>query len=216
MAHIDQWPALWERTSDSGAPLGLAHYVDPSVVARWGLMLGLAVTTLAVWVTLDAALFAGRERRDYRQWAVRLAPWLYTLGAALYAVLASWYVFGTWPAQLKETMFSPPHLLLTALTAVGPVVPFVLLWMGRGAIRPWFTVLIAVCQLAVLGLQAISRQVVQNLKLAQYFYASGDTPNYQWDVLILFLLLFVGGIVLVIWMISKAAAVYRREVSEGA
>jgi hypothetical protein len=215
MAQIDQWPALWERTSSAGAPLGLAHYVDPSVIARWGLMLGLAVTTLAVWVTLDAALFAGKERRDYRQWAVRLAPWLYTLGAALYAVLASYYAFGTWPAQLKETMFSPPHLLLTALTAVGPVVPFVLLWLGRGAIRPWFTVLIAVCQLGILGLQAISRQVVQNLKIAQYFPASGDSPNYQWDVLILFLLLFVGGIVLVAWMISKAAAVYRREVSEG-
>jgi len=215
MTRIDQWPALWERTSDSGAPLGLAHYVDPAVVARWGLMLGLAVTTLAVWVTLDAALFAGKERSDYRQWAVRLAPWLYTLGAVLYAVLASYYVFGTWAPQLKATMFSPPHMVLTVLTAVFPVVPLIMLWMGRSAVRPWFSVLIAVFQLLALGLQAISRQVVQNLKLAQYFLASGDAPNYQWDVLILFLLLFAGGIVLIIWMISKAAAVYRREVSGG-
>lgn len=215
LTHVEAWPELWRQTSVGGAPLGIALPVEPGSVARWAMMLGLAITTVAVWTAVDAGLFAGRESADYRRWAGRVGAPLYLAGLVLYAVAGSLYVFRSWPAELQQTMFSGGHLALTVLTAIGPGLPLLLVLAAARGATPWLAVLAGVAQFGALGLQAISRQVVQNLKLAPHLVVSADRPNYQWDVLILFLVLFAAGIALIIWMIGKAAAVHRREVREG-
>jgi len=213
MERVDVWPESWQKWSVAGASLGLAMHVEPGTVARWAMMLGLAVTTVAVWTVLDSALFAGRESADYRRWAAGIGAPLYLVGLIAYVIAGSLYVFGTWLGPLKQEMFSGPHLILTVLTAVGPGLALLLVLMARRGATPLLAILAGVAQLGALALHAISRQVVQNLKLADYMLASADPPNYQWDVLILFLLLFVGGIVLVVWMIGKAAAAYKSEIT---
>jgi len=220
MTHVERWPELWRQTSVAGAPLGIALPIEPGSVARWAMMLGLAITTVAVWTVLDAGLFAGRESSDYRRWASRVGTPVYLVGLVLYAAAGSLYVFRSWPAELQQTMFSGPHLVLTVLTAVGPGLPLLLVWAaGRRAVSApvpsaLLALFCAIAQFGALGLQAISRQVVQNLKLAPYLVVSADRPNYQWDVLSLFLALFVGGIALIIWMLTRVAAANRREVSK--
>jgi len=88
--------ALYDATSTAGAVLGTAHFSDASVLARYLMMFGLALTSVAVWIVLDAALFAARSagiprRRQPARGACGV------LGVVWYALAGSWYVFGTWP-----------------------------------------------------------------------------------------------------------------------
>ena len=101
----------------AGAALGTAlNVADPTLWPRWLLMFGLALGTTAAWMVVDAAWFAARESEAYRAWARRFAPKLAAVGVAWFAAAGSWYVFGTWPGELRETMFGGPLIVLTLAT----------------------------------------------------------------------------------------------------
>jgi hypothetical protein len=211
MDHVDRWPQLWLRHSTAGAALGTALNVrDQTLWPRWLLMFGLALTTTAVWMLVDLAWFAGKESDDYKRWAGRTAPRLYTLGMVWFALAGSWYVFLAWSPELRESMFGGWKLALTVATAVAPGLPWAL------AVAAWWSVvsgdhvapsravvsLVAAAQLGVLAVNATSRQVVQNLNLAEFFQWS-DQPVHQWSPLVVFLVLFVVGLGVVVWMIAQ-------------
>lgn len=218
MAHIERWPQLWLAHSTGGAALGTALNVgDPAFWPRWLLMFGLALTTTAVWMLVDMAFFAGRETKDYKQWVSRAAAKVYILGMIWFAAAGSWYVFGTWSSDLRQSMFGGGTLVLTVVTAVAPGLPWVLMaaaaWLpaaerpgppGRGLVA-----LTALAQLGVLGANAVSRQVVQNLSLAGFFRWP-DVPVGQWSPLVVFLVVFVAGLGLVGWLVAQAVKVSAR------
>ena len=108
MDHVARWPELWRQHSMAGAALGTALNVgDPTLWPRWLLMFGLALGTTAVWLLVDAFWLAGKTADEaYRQWALSFARKLYTLSLLWAAAAGTWYVFGTWPAELRKTMFS--------------------------------------------------------------------------------------------------------------
>ena len=91
-------------------------------------MFGLALGTTAVWVLVDT-FWLNYQAADeaYRRWAWGFARKLYTLGMIWAAAAGTWYVFGTWPAELRATMFEWPLLPLTVLTAVAPGLPWLLM-----------------------------------------------------------------------------------------
>lgn len=155
MERVDLWPQLWQGSSVAGAPLGLAMHVGPGTVARWAMMLGLAVTTVAVWTVLDSALFAGKESPDYRRWAAGIGAPLYLIGLIAYVITGSLYVFATWPNPLKQEMFSGGHLILTVLTAVGPGLALLLVLRARRAATPLLAVLTGIAQLGALALSVL-------------------------------------------------------------
>ncbi len=68
----------------------------------------------------------------------------------------------------------------------------------------------AIAQFVVITLNAISRQWVQNTELLRYSDVSKLAVNTQWSPMILFLILFVIGIAVVGWMISKIIAVEKQ------
>jgi len=107
------------------------------------LMFGLALGTTAAWCVVDAAWFAVRESEAYRSWAVRFGARLALLGAFWFAAAGSWYVYGTWSEELRETMFGWPNVVLTVATALAPGI-FVLLFLissAHGLTRATATVL---------------------------------------------------------------------------
>jgi hypothetical protein len=210
MSHVERWPALWSDHNVAGAATGTALNVgDPTFWPRWLLMPGLALTTTAVWLLFDSAWFARKETDDYRRWAADFAPKLYTLGMVWFAAAGTWYVFGTWSDSLRKAMFEGPTIVLTVATAVGPGLPWLLILLGRRHLANRAIVsLIAVAQFGVLGLNAISRQVVQDLNLKPYLDLSGQPLAIQWSPLLGFLILFVAGLGVIVWMIvqvTKAA-----------
>jgi hypothetical protein len=206
MEHVDRWPALLDANSTAGAATGTALNIgDPTLWPRLLLMFGLALGTTAVWVLVDAVFLAGRPIDDpYRQWAWRFARKLYTVGMILAAAAGSWYVFGTWPESLRKTMFESPLLPLTIATAVAPGLAWLLIMTaGLCSERRVTTASIAFCQVVVLGLNAASRQIVQNINLKQFVDVSTQPTDVQWGPLAMFLIAFVIGVGVVAWMLAQ-------------
>jgi len=213
MDHVDRWGELWLSHSTGGAALGTALNVsDGTLWPRWLLMFGLALTTTAVWMLVDQAWFAGRESPDYKRWVSGAAPKLYTLGMVWFAVAGSWYVFGTWSPELRGSMFGGWKLALAMATAIAPGLPWVLMMVAWRATASGsqhapgrVTVsLLALAQFGVLAVNAVSRQVVQNLNLAEFFQWS-DQPVREWSPLVVFLVLFVAGLGVVMWIVAQVA-----------
>lgn len=209
---VDAWPAVWKDHQVAGAATGtgLAALYVPMVWPRWLMMFGLALGTTAAWIVLDAAWFARRETDDYRRWAGRFAFGLAVVGAAWFAAAGSWYVFGTWSSPVRETMFAWPAIILTALTALSPGLPVVLIALlaHRGLTRT-SAAIVAAAQFSVLAINAVSRQVVQNLEIGKFADLAGQPADVQWSPLILFLVIFALGAVVILWMVAQVVKAAR-------
>jgi len=216
MTKVEVWPRLWEKFSVAGAPLGIAHYAsDPTSMPRWLMMLGLALMTTAAWMVVDTAIFAAKESQEYKQWAMNFALKVYTGGMVWFALTGSWYTLGAWQAEVREVMLSGSHLILTALTALSPGLPWLLILMQRKNVTPSLALIAGLSQFVVLALNATSRQIVQNLELKPFLDVTAEPVNMQWSPLILFLVLFVIGLGVVIGMVTKIWAVRGQPAAAG-
>jgi len=203
MTHLSAWPKLWQETSVAGAPLGTAlNTSDPTLWPRWLMMFGLALTTVAAYTVFDAGVFARRESAEYQRWAAGFALKLYTVGLIWFAVMGLWYL-STWPADARDQMLSSPLIVLTALTALGPGLPWLLILSQRRQITQVLAMLTGLAQFGVLALNAISRQVLQNLELRKFLDVTAEPVNLQLSPLIVFLVLFIVGLGVVVWMVGK-------------
>ena len=209
MENVAGWEKLYSANNYHGAAIGTAlNTGDPRLWPRWLLMFGLALTTTAAWIVVDAGWFARRESDDYHRWARRFAWKLYLLGIAWFAAAGSWYVFGTWSAATKEVMLSQPWLALTAATALAPGVAWLLLLLsGRAADASadrwprWW----ALAQFGVVLLNAVSRQVVQHLEIGATYNILEQPARVQWAPLAIFLAVAVLALAVVGWMIYQVA-----------
>jgi len=208
MAHVGRWPELWQIHHVAGAATGTAlNLGDATLWPRWLLMFGLALGTTAVWIVFDAAWFGAKESEDYRRWAAATAWKFYAAGAIWFAAAGSVYVFGSWSSGLRGAMFSGPTAVLTVATAIAPGLPLLLLWMGRAeSMRRGGAALVGLAQFAVLGVNAASRQVVQNLNIAEFFPVLDQPTDIEWGPLVMFLVVFVAGLGVVAWMIAQVVA----------
>lgn len=204
MTNREQMLALYDRTNVAGAVTGAAlNLNDPTLLPRYLMMFGLALTTTAVFVVVDAAFFGKGESEVYRTWAARCAVRLYLLGFVWFAVMGSWYILGTLRPDVRDAAQADGRILtLFALTAVAPGVVWLLLWRAA-KLQPAAVFVAATAQFAVLALNAISRQWVQNVELAHFFDPARLTVKTQWSPMIAFLALFVVGVSVVVWMIVQ-------------
>jgi hypothetical protein len=212
MTDVERWPGLWQSTSVAAAPLGTGHHFTLTVWLRWLMMFGLALTTTAVYVVVDAGWFGWRQTEAYRRWAARFAWRLHALGCALFLLASAGYVLGAWPVEVRERMFSWPWSLLTGLTPAGLAWPagLLLLQARRGAITRSTSSAAGVAQVVVIVFNAVSRQVVQNLELARFVDLASAPVRTQWSPLVLFLALFLAGLALLAWMLRQVLSAERR------
>jgi hypothetical protein len=212
MTNLRDWPYLWLTTSVGGAVTGTAlNTADPTLWPRWLMMFGLALTTTATYTAVDAGLFAGGEGDAYRRWAGRFALRLYSLGIAWLAVTGTWYVFGTWSVAVRDRMLSGALFPLVLLTAFGPGLPWLLLMaqVRAGGPTRGSAVATGLAQLGVLALNAVSRQLVQNLELRPFLDPTAERVTLEWSPLVLFLLLFLAGLGVILWMVTRVVAANR-------
>jgi hypothetical protein len=211
MTNLRAWPGLWQQTSVAGAATGTGlNTGDPTLLPRWLMVFGLALLTTAAYAVVDAGLFASKEPAAYRRWAPGFGLKLASVGIIWFAVTGSWYVFGTWAIEDRQMMLSGSLVALTALTALSPGLPWLLILAQRRMAVPALAALAGVAQFGVLALNATSRQVVQNIELRRFVDVTAEPLNIQWSPLVVFLLLFVGGLIVVGWMVSKALAAGRQ------
>lgn len=217
MTNVEAWPALWQRTSVAGAPLGLAlNTSDPTLWPRWLMVFGLALTTTGAYIVVDTEFFARQESDDYKRRAVQVALRVYTVGLVWFAATGSWYVFGTWRTDVREMMLSGPLMILTGVTAIGPGLPWLLILGQRRGVKRGLAAATALAQFLVLALNAISRQIVQNAELSRFLDVRAEPVVIQWSPLVLFLLAFVVGLGIVAWMLSRLVAASKLSAREPA
>ena len=208
MTNLSTWPNLWRATNFNGAVTGLAlNTGDASLWSRWLMIFGLAITTTAAYLGIDTGLFARKEAAEYRRWASEFPVKLYTVGAIWFGLAGSWYAFATWADDVKKLMFSGPNLILTVMTAISLAFPWAILLYAalKKEITKTLGIMLIIAQVVVLAFNGISRQIVQNAEIAHYFDVTAEKVNIQWSPMILFLVLFVLGALLIIWMIRQAA-----------
>jgi hypothetical protein len=217
MTRVSAWPGLWERNCIAGACTGTAlNLSDPGLYPRWLLVLGLGWMTTGTYAAFDAAWWASGEGQDYRRWVSRLALRLHTIGIAWFLLAAAWYVFGTWAGDVREAASQSPVVILMIVAAVAPALPWWLLWKQRTEASRAASLAALLGQFLVLLLFAASRQVIQNLELARWFSVTGEPVHVEWSPLVLFLVLFVGGIGVLVWMVRKVVQAHRRVPAPGA
>jgi len=204
-AGVARWEELWQQHQSGGAALGTAlNVADPSLWPRWLLMFGLALATTAVWVWIDAARSTRSESADYCRWARRFAWKLYLAGTIWFAAAGSWYVWGTWPAEVRTAMFLGPWAALTVVTALMPGLTVAMTYLFRKRnLMTTSAVLVGAAHLLVLALNATSRQVVQNLSIGEFVDLTLAGSDVQWSPLIGFLVFFVLGVGVIGWMMVQ-------------
>jgi hypothetical protein len=211
MVRLDAWPALWQSQSVAGAPLGLALNVgDATLWPRWLLMFGLSLTTVAAWLVFDTAILGAGADAEVRRWRDHAATVVSTVGAVWFAIAGTWYVFGTWPADMRQELITGPAAPLMAAPALVPLAVWLLVvWSRRGRTRAMAWA-IAIGQFAALAVNAISRQLVQNRELAPYIDVASGPVQPQWTPLAAFVLLLVAGLIVVAWILRQAQIAMRQ------
>ena len=209
MDRVERWIELWSNHQIGGAALGTALNVgDATLWPRWLLMFGLAQTTTAVWVLADLVFFDKQATEAYKTWAWRFAKKLYTHGMVWAAAAGTWYVFGTWSSELRVAMFGGPLAVLTALTAVAPGLPWLMIVTEKRcpAKLPLVTGIVF-AQVGVMAVNAVSRQIVQNLNIdlnvGGGYRILGQATATQVGPLVMFLAVFVLGLAVLGWMIRQ-------------
>ncbi len=213
MVNVPNWINIFNKTNIGGAVTGTAlNTADPTLIPRWLMMFGLAMTTTAVFIVFDAMFFKRNDTsEDYRKWAGKFSLLLYTIGIVWFAATGSWYIFGAMEKSTLSAITSYPVVyLLFGLTAVSPGFVWVALLIARKRLTKGTVILASILQVVVLTLNAVSRQWVQNVEIFRYEDLSGLPVNTQWSPMILFLILFVIGLAVVGWMIAKIAAVEKQ------
>ena len=205
---VERWRAIWLEHNLDGAATGWGlNLADSSLWPRWLLMFGLALVTTAAWMVVDALWLASQESREYNRWAQDFALRLGLVGAAWSAAAGTWYVFGTWPSEVFRSMFWSPWVILTLLTAASPWAVAGLLWLWRrGEVSRGRAAAIGLAQVGTLAVNAVSRQVVQNLELKPFVDALPE-PAVQWGPMAMFLLAFIAGAAAVAWILIQILSV---------
>jgi hypothetical protein len=204
LSRPDRWGDLWDRTNASGATTGFAlNTGDPTVFVRWLLMLALAMMTMAAYAVWDAYFLARAETEPYRVAVRALAFKIYLLGVGAFFVIGALYS-AMLSVVLLAQMLSSLRIILIALVAVSPLATLLLL--RKLQVSPFRPIAFAVAgaHLVVLLLNAVARQVTQNLELARYADLAREPVRTQWSPLFVFLALLVLGAFVIAWLLRAA------------
>ncbi len=89
--------------------------------------------TTAVYIVFDAFhLKKASTSPQYKAWAVKFAFGFFTLGMIWFAVMGSWYIFGTLDKfTLNHVTGDPMIMVIFLLTAISPGAPWVALLLMR-------------------------------------------------------------------------------------
>ena len=200
MVSGEQWSNKIVETSYYGAVLGTAHnFADPVLWLRLATMFGLGLITAGIWAAFDSHFLIRSTTKEvptnYRQWTTTLALFMTFLGAAIltgteymakggpYAALAVAYPYFGWVLVLACAVFVA--LLLAKI------------------VSSKFVAIAVTLHFLTLASFAVIRQIGQNAGMATFIDVSQQPEKVQWDPLIAFLVCFVLGLGVIVWMVVQ-------------
>jgi len=200
MVSSEQWGGMIAQTSYYGAVLGTAHNLEnPVMWMRLATMFGLGLITAGIWATFDAHYLirpnAKNVPANYRQWTTTLALLLTFLGAII--LTGTEYVVKTVPYPALTDAYP----LFGVVLLLAYVVFVVLLLAKIGSAK--FVGIAARLHFLTLAGFAVIRQIGQNNGMAKFVDVSKLPESVQWDTLIAFLVCFLLGVGVIVWMVVQ-------------
>lgn len=206
------------------------RFYDLYVSGRAGLRLNLAEPTLiprflhfvvaAVAVAGLAIAGIGQQARrsgekGFGSWCTRYGMTWFAGGTLVQILIGFWFLF-TLPVAIRNE-FLGNNVVYTAhlFTAVFLALVAVFLLVAAARSRTGFT-LSSVLLIIAVAVMVLVRSWVRDLEIGGVARLEAASVDTQWSVLILFLALFIGGIITVGWMIRRyvAEGAHHPEVSE--
>lgn len=198
MERPSAWNEAFHSMADSGIVYGLYLYCSADLFLRLGMIIGMALGTVAAFLAFDA--FAWRQDEMYQQETRRFIPLLYLLGLAVYGGCGLSY-----SANVQGTGLLPqPIFWATALS-----MPIATMAVVALSVRPlrclaW---LVALLHLGVIALNVISRQLVQDERLASYVKLNDLAVRGEWGSLLQFLVIFIAALVTIGWIVKAILSI---------
>ncbi len=212
VAAPEMWDSVWLGGSNdlAGATLGLGSALGhPSLWSRWALMFGLAFGTVGAWTLVDVNVFRKPNSPlpvtdEYRAWAATFACSCAIFGAVVFMLAASHYVYGSWPVDAREAMFSENVYSVTAWAACGPAAAALVVCLFAWTKNAFLGILPFLAQIASLTGNAIARQTLQMYELYGYLDVTQQPVRVESSPMMLFLGTFAVGVVVILWMVFVA------------
>jgi hypothetical protein len=205
MERGDLWGEMFAKTSYYGAALGTAHnFCDPILWMRLATMFGLGLLTAGIWATFDSHFLmradASGVPANYRQWTTTLALLMAFIGAAI-------LTWTEWRVKTVGGSLVYPYFGYVVLLAYFVFVA--LLSAKRGS--AWLVGIAALLQFLTLVGFGVIRQIGQNdcvaLGMSSFYqkimYVSELPEAVQWDTLIAFVVIFLLGVGVIVWMVAQ-------------
>ncbi|GHT43988.1 hypothetical protein FACS189454_00270 [Planctomycetales bacterium] len=206
MVRSDLWAGLMQETGYFGAALGTANnFHDPALGIRLATIFGFALITVGVWAVFDSHFIFRDENNgnaEYKRWTFGLLKTL-----ALFGIVVIGFaphlpkIFGYETGEAIKIAF-PHHLAVWFL--LGPVAVLVLaIFSGIVRNSKLCVLAAALVQFLSLAVFGIVRQIGQNAGAAQFVDVSKLPVAVQWDTLIAFVVIFLLGVLLILWMMKQ-------------
>jgi hypothetical protein len=218
MVRSDLWAELMKETGYFGAAFGTANnFHDPALGIRLATVFGFALLTVGVWAAFDSHFIfrdENNESAEYKRWTLGLLKMLSVLGIVVIGVAPHLpKIFGYETGEAIKIAL--PHYLAVWLLA-GPFAVLVLAVLAgaKNGGKNWVVLLIALVQFLSLAYFGIVRQVGQNAGVAQFVDVSKLPVAVQWDTLIAFVVIFLLGVLLILWMVKQCVGCPKQDASQ--
>jgi len=187
-ANPQAWPKIFMETSKGGAVHGAYLFLNPEVILRFLLVVGMAFGTLAAYFVLDAQWFAKNadDKNDLRKLVL-----LYLLGVFIYGVAGATYALSIEDKLPRFWLFANGGgILLGALLAFS-------YWRNANRVSG---ISLIVVQLLVLASNAIARQSVQISELMKWYDPYKAPVRGEWGSFIFFMVTFIVALGILFWI----------------
>ena len=196
MVSSEHWGTMVSQTSYYGAVLGTANNLhDPILWIRLATMFGLGLLTAGIWATFDAHFLKPKNApENYRQWTTTLALAMSIVGVVILTG-TEWY--------LKTVGGSTVYPYFGYVLLIASAVLLALLLARTRASGAAIVGVAATLQFLALASFGIIRQIGQNAGMAKFVDVATLPERVQWDTLIAFLVCFLLGVGVIIWMVAQ-------------
>ncbi len=216
MASPQSWDAVWESTQVGGATRGTALPIHNYVVVyRILTMLGIAFVTTGVWAFFDGAWLGGAAGCCTDKSCAVNKPsccWLrcFSTVMAIIGATVTTYAYGKYLGLVSDPIIaainSPGNAIVTSISKYVFCIPaglLILICLVPSGCRKALALLAFVAQLGAVGVWATVRQWIQHLEIVPVMDAANMPESVQWSPIIAFLILFVFGLLVCGWIVSR-------------
>jgi hypothetical protein len=203
MVSSEQWGEMISRTSYYGAVLGTAHnFQDSMLWMRLATMFGLGLMTAGVWAAFDSHFLLRAEAAgvpvQYRQWTTTLALIMTFVGVVILIPIGTEFVIQSRSDHASTTAYPCFDYVLVLASFV-----FTAFLLAKKTSKSWLVGIAAIVQFLTLATFGVIRQIGQNEGMATFIDVSKLPEAVQWDTLIAFLVCFLLGVGVIVWMVAQ-------------